>query len=73
MTATDTTTATRPAPGTYTIDPSHSEVGFSVRHAGIAKVRGQFTEFSGEIVVAENFADSAVNVEIKSASVDTRD
>ena len=61
------------AAGTYTIDPSHSEVGFTVRHAGISKVRGQFTDFSGEIVVAENFADSRVTVEIQSASVDTRD
>jgi len=62
-----------PAPGTYTIDPSHSEIGFTVRHAGIAKVRGQFTEFSGEIVVAEDFPQSRVAVEIQSASVDTRD
>ncbi|WP_454086070.1 YceI family protein [Georgenia sp. Marseille-Q6866] len=61
------------APGTYTIDPSHTEIGFTVRHAGISKVRGQFTEFSGDITVAESFADSAVNVTIQSASVDTRD
>ena len=61
------------APGTYTIDPSHSEVGFTVRHAGIAKVRGQFTDFAGELVVAENFADSSVSVTIQSGSVDTRD
>ena len=39
--------ATIPA-GTYVIDPSHSEVSFTVRHAGIAKVRGTFTEFSGQ-------------------------
>src|SRR5690625_3677306 len=58
---------------TYSIDPGHSEVGFTVRHAGISKVRGQFTEYSGEVVVAENFADSQVNVTIQSASVDTRD
>src|SRR5699024_1431310 len=30
-----------PAPGSYTIDASHTEVGFTVRHAGISKVRGQ--------------------------------
>ena len=58
---------------TYSIDPGHSEVGFTVRHAGISKVRGQFTDFAGDITVAENFADSAVNVTIQSASVDTRD
>lgn len=62
-----------PAAGTYVIDASHSEVGFSVRHAGIARVRGQFTEFEGTFTVAEDFADSAANVTIKSASIDTRD
>jgi|SRR5690625_870023 len=64
--------ATPPA-GTYTLDQSHSEVGFSVRHAGIARVRGRFTDYSGKIVIAENFADSSVEVTIQSASVDTKD
>lgn len=62
-----------PNPGTYVIDASHSEVGFTVRHAGISKVRGQFTDFAGQIVIAENFADSTVDVTIQSASVNTRD
>ncbi len=26
--------------GTWTIDPSHSEVGFSVRHLMVSKVKG---------------------------------
>lgn len=59
--------------GTYDIEPSHSEVGFTVRHAGISKVRGQFTEFAGELTVAENFLESSARVTIQSASVDTRD
>ncbi|MEE6282551.1 YceI family protein [Georgenia sunbinii] len=62
-----------PTPGTYVIDSSHSEVGFTVRHAGISKVRGQFTDFAGQVVVAENFADSTVDVTIQSASVSTND
>lgn len=33
----------------YIVDPSHSTVGFTVRHAGIGKTRGFFSEFSGEI------------------------
>jgi len=57
--------------GTYDIDTAHSVVGFSVRHAGVARVRGTFNEFSGSITVAENFADSQAQVEIQSASVDT--
>ena len=32
--------------GTWNLDPSHSEVGFTVRHAGISKVRGQFKNVS---------------------------
>lgn len=56
---------------TYAIDPSHSEVAFSIRHAGIAKVRGRFTEFSGEIVVAEELAASSVKATIVASSVDT--
>ncbi|WP_156252967.1 YceI family protein [Pseudactinotalea terrae] len=57
--------------GTYDIDASHSELGFTVRHTGIAKVRGRFTDVTGSIVVAEPFASSSVNVEIDSASVST--
>ena len=55
----------------YAIDPSHSEVAFTIRHAGIAKVRGRFTEFSGTIVVADDLAASSVNVTIAASSVDT--
>ncbi|UFU02505.1 YceI family protein [Ruania suaedae] len=57
--------------GTYAIDTVHSEVGFVVRHSGISKVRGRFTEFSGSITIAENFADSSAQVTIQSGSVHT--
>ena len=57
--------------GTWTIDPSHSEVGFTVRHL-MTKVRGQFEKFEGEIVTAENPADSATAT-IDLNSVNTRD
>ncbi|WP_148667493.1 YceI family protein, partial [Arthrobacter sp. Hiyo1] len=39
--------------GTWLLDMSHSEIGFSVRHAGISKVRGRFTEASAEARVRE--------------------
>lgn len=58
-------------PGTYTIDPSHSEVGFTVRHL-VGKVRGQFREFEGNLVVAEQPLESGVNATIDLSSVDTR-
>lgn len=57
--------------GTYDIDVAHSVLGFSVRHAGVARVRGTFDEFSGSFTVAENFAESTAEVEIDAASIDT--
>lgn len=59
--------------GTYAIDPSHSEVGFTVRHAGISKVRGSFEKFEGALTVAENLLDSRAEVAIDAASINTRD
>lgn len=56
--------------GTFTIDPSHSRVGFSARHAMVTKVRGAFNEYTGSATVADGSA--SINVEISTASVDTR-
>jgi polyisoprenoid-binding protein YceI len=33
--------------GTWKVDPAHSSVEFSVKHLGIATVRGKFNEFEG--------------------------
>ena len=41
------------ATGNYNVDPSHSEIGFTVRHAGISKVRGRFHGVSGVVTVNE--------------------
>jgi polyisoprenoid-binding protein YceI len=35
--------------GVYNVDPAHSNVGFEVRHMGIATVRGTFRGFEGNI------------------------
>ena len=64
---------TLPATGTWSIDPSHSEVSFKVRHLGISKTRGRFGAFAGDIVVAEQPDQSRVTVEIDAASIDTKD
>ncbi|MGH3490235.1 MAG: YceI family protein [Actinopolymorphaceae bacterium] len=66
------TTATTPAliAGTWTIDPAHSEVGFTVRHL-MTKVRGSFREFEGTIEVAEEPAASKATAVIQLASLDT--
>jgi polyisoprenoid-binding protein YceI len=57
--------------GTWTIDPVHSEVGFSVRHMMVSKVRGKFTAFSGEIVTGVQPTDSSVTAEIDLSSINT--
>jgi polyisoprenoid-binding protein YceI len=70
------TTATQQAipgyvAGTWTIDPVHSEIGFSVRHMMVSKVRGRFTSFSGDIVTGESPVDSRVGATIDLSSIDT--
>jgi polyisoprenoid-binding protein YceI len=62
---------TIPAAGTFTIDPAHTEVGFVARHLMVSKVRGSFTQVSGEITVAEDPLDSRVTVHIPAASINT--
>jgi polyisoprenoid-binding protein YceI len=61
--------STLPA-GTFNIDPSHSRIGFSARHAMVTKVRGAFNEYTGAATVANGAA--SINVEISAASIDTR-
>ena len=60
-----------PGPGTFTIDASHTTVGFVARHLVVSKVRGSFTEVSGTIQVAPNPLDSTVEVTIGAASITT--
>jgi polyisoprenoid-binding protein YceI len=57
--------------GTWTIDPSHSEVGFAVRHLMVSKVRGKFTSFEGHIVTGEDPLASSVTASVDLASIDT--
>jgi len=57
--------------GKWAIDPVHSEVGFSVRHMMVSKVRGRFAEFSGEIVTGQNPLESSVSADIQLSSIIT--
>src|SRR3954470_22887532 len=58
--------------GDYTLDPAHTRLGFSARHAMVATVRGQFSEFSGTAHVdTANPAASKVEVRINANSIDT--
>jgi polyisoprenoid-binding protein YceI len=68
----DTTTTTIPA-GTWTLDPAHSSVGFTVRHMMVSKVRGKFTDYTADIVTGADPLQSSVNATIQMASIDTGD
>ncbi len=57
--------------GTWKLDPTHSEISFSVKHLMITKVRGIFGTFDVTIVTAENPAESTVEATIDIASVNT--
>lgn len=58
--------------GTWAIDPSHSEVGFTVRHL-MSKVRGQFTAFEGTLTTGTSLEETRADATIDLTSVDTRD
>jgi polyisoprenoid-binding protein YceI len=57
--------------GTWTLDPTHSDITFSVRHLAISKVRGSFEKFDVTVVTAENPAESSIVASIDVASVNT--
>jgi polyisoprenoid-binding protein YceI len=68
-----TTTATASVTGTYAIDPTHSTIGFTARHAMVTKVRGSFDEFEGSgYFDAENPAASHLALTIQATSINTR-
>jgi polyisoprenoid-binding protein YceI len=66
-----TTVSTFLEAGTWTIDPAHTSIGFSVKHLMAARVRGRFDSFSGTITAADTPEESAVEVSIDAASIDT--
>lgn len=58
--------------GNYTIDASHTRLGFIARHAMVTKVRGQFPKFEGTATIdTANPAASSVSLSIDVSSVDT--
>ena len=63
-------TTTAVTTDTWAIDPSHTEIGFAVRHL-VSKVRGKFETFEGAIVGAEDITASTVHVSVDLASVNT--
>jgi len=68
-----TVTATTPITGTWAVDPTHSSVEFSVKHLGIASVKGAFREFEGALVIGDDLAAATATGVVKVASVDTNE
>ena len=69
-----TDTQTRATTSTWTIDPSHSNVEFAVKHMMFTTVKGSFEGVSGTITLDEaNLANSSVSVEIDASTINTRD
>ena len=59
--------------GSWTIDPTHTVIGFSARHAMVAKVRGRFEVFSGGFVLdGANPSASSAQLSVDMASIDTK-
>ncbi|MER5613103.1 YceI family protein [Streptomyces sp. NPDC002215] len=74
--ATTTAPAVDPAlaalTGEYTIDPAHSSIGFTVRHAMVTNVRGSFGEHEGTLKLdGSDPANSTASIDVRIASVDT--
>ena len=60
-------------PGTWTLDGSHTTVGFTARHMMITKVRGRFGAVTGEITVPDDALSSTVEATVEMGSIDTGD
>ena len=64
-------TAEKIPAGTWTLDPTHSEVSFSVRHLAISKVKGSFERFDASLVTDDDHTASKVTASIDVASINT--
>jgi polyisoprenoid-binding protein YceI len=73
MTTTTTALPTGLTTGTWAVDGSHSEAAFTVRHAGISKVRGTVAITDGTITVGDDLASTSVSVTLDPSSVSTGD
>jgi len=56
----------------WVIDPTHSKIGFKVKHLMISNVLGNFKQFEGEVLTdGDNFENAEIKLTIEAASVDT--
>jgi len=59
--------------GTWSVDPIHSSVGFSVKHLGIANVRGKFEDFHGTLEIGEGDETARASGIVQGVSINTGD
>lgn len=57
--------------GTWTIDPVHSSVQYSIKHLGISFTRGRFNEFSATLDVGDDLNSTTLTAEVGMGSIDT--
>jgi polyisoprenoid-binding protein YceI len=69
---TSTAASTDVVAGVWTIDASHSEVGFTVRHL-MSKVRGQFEKFEGKLTTGAALGETKAEATVDLNSINTRD
>ena len=65
MTVTSPALPTSLTTGTWSVDPTHSEIGFAVRHVGLTKVRGRFNEFGGRVVVGDSLPGTSIEATVE--------
>src|SRR5258705_12864985 len=69
METTQTLTRTK-----WGLDPSHSQIGFKVKHLMVTNVRGVFNDYTGSIYTAgDDFSDAEIDLYIYPASISTGD
>ena len=73
MTTTTTTLPEGLTAGTWVIDVAHTEASFTVRHAGISKVRGTVQVTEGTITIGDDLSGTSVAVTLDPSTVSTGD
>jgi polyisoprenoid-binding protein YceI len=61
-------TSNLPTVGLYTVDATHSTIGFVARHLVASKVRGRFTDFAGTITIGDSAETSKVEAVVQATS-----
>jgi len=57
----------------WAIDPSHSEIGFKVKHLVVSNLRGTFGEYEASIyTTGDDFTNAAITFSLHTASINTR-